>query len=79
MVSIAILQCPDADADGVPDAWDICPNTSRGSYVDSSGCPGSTLGNAPDQQRWNLLLLVCLLGAGLLTWHRRLCRTPPRP
>ncbi len=58
--------CPDADFDGVPNAWDLCPNTSVGSYVDSSGCAGSTLGSAPSQQRWNLILLLGLLGVATL-------------
>lgn len=31
--------CPDADGDGVPDAWDRCPNTPAGSAVTSDGCP----------------------------------------
>jgi len=31
--------CIDSDNDGVPDQWDLCPNTSPGSYVDRNGCP----------------------------------------
>lgn len=31
--------CPDTDGDGVPDAWDECPNTPEGSCVYSNGCP----------------------------------------
>ncbi|HEY6947754.1 MAG TPA: OmpA family protein, partial [Gemmatimonadales bacterium] len=31
----------DADADGVPDASDRCPNTPRGEAVDASGCSDS--------------------------------------
>lgn len=31
--------CPDEDKDGVPDAWDDCPDTPQGSAVNSSGCP----------------------------------------
>ncbi|WP_460678785.1 OmpA family protein [Mucilaginibacter koreensis] len=29
----------DTDGDGVPDAYDKCPNTQRGVKVDGSGCP----------------------------------------
>ncbi|MDH3411591.1 MAG: OmpA family protein [Gammaproteobacteria bacterium] len=29
----------DSDGDGVPDSRDRCPNTARGTTVDSSGCP----------------------------------------
>ena len=32
-------ECADADSDGVPDAWDKCPDTSSGRPTDSSGCP----------------------------------------
>ncbi|QJX47427.1 OmpA family protein [Hymenobacter taeanensis] len=32
-------QLPDADEDGVPDAKDKCPNTSRDVEVDEHGCP----------------------------------------
>jgi hypothetical protein len=31
--------CSDTDRDGVPDAWDECPNTPEGSCVYSNGCP----------------------------------------
>ena len=30
--------CSDSDSDGVPDAWDQCPNTSAGKATDSVGC-----------------------------------------
>jgi len=30
--------CPDSDADGVPDAWDDCPGTQAGFYVNKKGC-----------------------------------------
>lgn len=30
---------PDTDGDGVPDSRDLCPNTPRGTRVDSVGCP----------------------------------------
>lgn len=29
----------DSDGDGVPDAYDKCPNTPTGTQVDGSGCP----------------------------------------
>lgn len=32
-------ECPDSDGDGVPDAWDDCPDTPTGSAVDNRGCP----------------------------------------
>ncbi|MFQ6071758.1 MAG: hypothetical protein ACE5KT_03520 [Methanosarcinales archaeon] len=34
-----IGNCTDSDGDGVPDAWDICQDTPKGSYVDPQGCP----------------------------------------
>ena len=30
--------CTDADSDGVPDAWDQCPNTPAGSCTNNHGC-----------------------------------------
>ena len=30
--------CQDSDADGVPDAWDQCPNTPAGSCTNNHGC-----------------------------------------
>ncbi|NWH05413.1 right-handed parallel beta-helix repeat-containing protein [Desulfobacter latus] len=30
--------CPDTDLDGVPDAWDECPDTPAGSFVNNRGC-----------------------------------------
>lgn len=30
---------PDADGDGVPDAWDNCPGTKPGRAVNKHGCP----------------------------------------
>ncbi|MFQ6072817.1 MAG: hypothetical protein ACE5KT_08990 [Methanosarcinales archaeon] len=33
-----IGNCTDNDGDGVPDAWDKCQDTPKGSYVNSTGC-----------------------------------------
>ncbi len=35
----------DSDGDGVPDAKDDCPNTPKGAYVDSRGCPHDSDGD----------------------------------
>lgn len=35
---IAPCNCPDADEDGVVDAWDRCSDTPLGTYVDRYGC-----------------------------------------
>lgn len=40
--------CPDGDGDGVPDAWDRCPGTPRGSAVTSDGCPAFAAGTGSD-------------------------------
>lgn len=37
---------PDADADGVTDACDLCPETIAGVPVDTQGCPPAIPGNA---------------------------------
>ncbi len=34
----ATCTCPDSDNDGVPDAWDDCPQTPEGMPTDSFGC-----------------------------------------
>lgn len=33
----------DQDSDGVIDKWDICPDTTQGSYVDKNGCQHSII------------------------------------
>lgn len=45
--------CPDADADGVCDDADLCPNTAKGVKVDAKGCPVDSDGDgiADDMDR----------------------------
>ena len=38
LVSTTTLLLPDADADGILDKDDICPNTAAGALVDDNGC-----------------------------------------
>ena len=38
MVWIKTISVQDADADGVPDPLDKCPNTPAGAQVDDGGC-----------------------------------------
>ena len=43
-----VEECPgDEDCDGVPDEWDMCPNTPRGTIVDQFGC--AALEQHPDE------------------------------
>jgi outer membrane protein OmpA-like peptidoglycan-associated protein len=42
-------KAPDADADGIPDKKDACPNTPVGAVIDAKGCPVDTDGDGvPD-------------------------------
>ena len=42
-VTVVAADAPDADADGVADSIDSCPNTAQGEVVDSNGCAASQL------------------------------------
>jgi parallel beta helix pectate lyase-like protein len=57
--------CPDTDQDGVPDAWDRCPQTSPGSFVDASGCPGGPL--PAHSLAWVMVPLILVLASLCLT------------
>ncbi len=39
MITLGNGQLSDADADGVADSADLCPNTPAGTQVDANGCP----------------------------------------
>jgi len=40
---ITTTTCFDSDEDGVIDDWDKCPNTIKGSWINSIGCPAQGL------------------------------------
>ena len=42
-ITVVAADAPDADADGVADSIDSCPNTAQGEVVDSNGCAASQL------------------------------------
>lgn len=46
----------DSDGDGVADALDRCPNSPRGSVVDSTGCPPDTKAAAGNERLFNDVL-----------------------
>lgn len=73
---------PDADADGVPDEFDLCPDTPVGTGVNGQGC--STERDVPDQTGSPItrdalcgacgalgLLPMSLMSSGLMVMRRR--------
>jgi len=60
-------ECVDTDGDGVPDAWDNCPDTPLGSFVNSSGCSSSDV--PAMHNAWAVVLLICMSMA-LVYVHR---------
>ncbi len=66
--------CVDTDYDGVPDCWDLCPDTGSRRYVNTNGCTGS--GVASHWERWGLLLFLLLVFAAHVRKRKQMSKKP---
>lgn len=74
--SLACVQSTDADADGIPDAGDTCPNTANPGQQDTDGDGTRDACDAPDAPEVPALPLLGLgaLAAALAAATRRTLR-----